>query len=312
MMIEALTKLAEGASPSAVEVGHLSGLSGADLAAFRAGWLTLPVERRQAIVRLAVELAENDVQLDFVGLFRACLSDPDPVVRSQAIDGLWEDEEFRTADLLATILRQDPAEAVRTAAALGLARFTLAAVLGSLYAPSAARVRGALLAAAQDRRETVEVRRRVLEALGVFEDQSVVDLIEAGYADPSSKMRASALYAMGRNGDERWLPTILGELESEDPELRYEAARAAGGLENHRAVIPLIGRLSDEDLEVRLAAIGSLAAIGGDVARRALDQCARSKEAAVRQAAREALDEMAIGTDPLSISPFLDDSTRTV
>ena len=117
---------------------------------------------------------------------------------------------------------------------------------------------------------------------------------------------------MGRNGDERWLPTVLKELENSDPELRFEAARAAGELESPRALVPLIPLLDDDDLEVRLAVIGALAQIGGDVARKALLRCTKSPDAAVREAAADALGEMDLAGDALSISPFLNDSTRTI
>lgn len=309
---EIMNKLGEGTSPSAVQVGRLSGLPAGDAGPFLTGWAKLSTERRQKILRLAVQLAEDDIEMDFGTIFKTCLSDSDPQVRATAIEGLWEDEEFRTADRLAVVLRQDPDENVRIATALCLAHFALLSELGRLYAPSAARVRAALLSAVSDASESAEVRRRAVEALGVFGDAEVADLIATAYADTIPKMRASAVYAMGQTGDERWLPTILKEMENENPELRYEAARAAGQLENGRVLVPLITLLNDEDLEVRLAAIGSLGECGGDVARRALIQCAKSEDAAVRDAAREALAQLDVGADPLSISPFLDDSTPTV
>ena len=312
MIQDLLAKLQEGNRPSAVLVGQLSGLASDDAKDFELRWGGVPVERRRAILDLAVELAENDVQMDFTAVFKVALADPDPLVRATAIEGLWEDEEFRTADQLARILRQDSDESVRVAAALGLARFAVLAETGSLYAPSAGRVRSALLGAVTDRDETLEVRRRALEALGAFGDPTIGDLIANAYADSDPKMRASALFAMGRNGDERWLATILPDMESENPELRFEAARAAGELESPRALVPLIALLDDDDVEVRLAAIGSLAQIGGDVARKALQRCAKSTDVAIRDAANEALGEMDLGSDPLSISPFLNDSTRTV
>lgn len=313
MIRATLNKLAgESGSPSAVEVAKLSGLGPAQLAEFQEGWAELPAARRAAVLQLAVQLAENDVELDFGPVFKLCLKDPDPTVRAVAIEGLWEDEEFRTADQLATMLRQDPAEDVRVAAALGLARFALLAEQRKLYAPSAGRVREALLASAKDGSETDEVRRRAIEALGVLDEPEVSGLISAAYADSNPKMRASAIYAMGRTCDERWLETILKEMESENPELRFEAARAAGELENPRALVPLITLLDDPDLEVQLAAIGSVGSIGGDVARKALQRCAQSKNAAIRSAALDALDELSLSSDPLSISPFMRDSTRTV
>ncbi|HEX5414828.1 MAG TPA: HEAT repeat domain-containing protein, partial [Chloroflexota bacterium] len=210
------------------------------------------------------------------------------------------------------LLRSDPDESVRIAAALSLARFALLSELGTLYKPSAERVREALYAAATDAGETTDVRRRAVEALGVLSDDQIVSLIESSFRDANPKMRASAIYAMGRSSDERWLATILEEMESGEPEYRFEAARAAGQLESPRVVVPLINLLKDEDLEVRLAAVGALGETGGDLARKALIQCTKVKDSALREAAKEALAQMDIETDPLSISPFLDDSTRTV
>lgn len=309
---EVLNKLAEGSSPSAVQVGQLSGLTPSDSADFFARWLRLPAERRRAVLDIAVQLAEDSVELEFGTVFKTCLRDPDAAVRASAIEGLWEDEEFRTADILANLLRTDPAESVRVAAALSLARFALLGELGSLYKPSARQVREALYAAATDLNESIEVRRRAVEALAVYDDEQAVAVVEASYRDENPRMRASAIYAMGRTNDERWLPTILQEMESEEPEYRFEAARAAGQLDSPRVVVPLINLLNDEDLEVRLAAISALGEIGGDLARKALTQVTRGTDHAVRDAAKEALAQLDIDTDPLSISPFLDDSTRTI
>jgi HEAT repeat protein len=312
VIAETIRKLGEGTSPSAVQASHLAGLSASEIAEAQFAWAGLPPERRRAIVALAVQLAENDVQLDFSTFFKACLKDTDAAVRAKAVEGLWEDEEFRTADLLAVLLRSDNDEAVRIAASLALARFAVMAEVGTLYAPSADRVRQALVESIQDPVETIEVRRRSLEAVGALSGDDIVDLIDMGYRDPSEKMRASAVYAMGRNADDRWLPTILHELESESAEMRYEAARAAGALGNQRAVVPLIAILDDDDSEVRLAAIGALGEIGGDVARKALEQCARDKDPAVREAAADAMSVLDLAGDPLSIRPFTNDSTPTV
>lgn len=313
MLREVLEKIIlAGGSPPAVEVAKLAGLGPADLDEVRAVWSKIPVGTREAVLRVAVQLAENDVELDFEALFKLGLTDTEAVIRAVAIEGLWEDEDFRTADQLARMLREDPAENVRVAAALGLARFALMAELGTLYEPSAERVRAALVAVATDPADTIEVRRRAIEALGAISAPFVADLISAAYDDPNPKSRASALYAMGRSCDERWLSTIVRELENENAEIRYEAARAAGELENTQAVVPLITLLDDPDLEVRLAVIGALGSIGGNVARQALLRCAQNENSAIHAAALAALDEVNISDDPLSISPFLKDSTRTI
>ncbi|MGH2461310.1 MAG: HEAT repeat domain-containing protein, partial [Chloroflexota bacterium] len=303
MIQDTLQKIADAPSaPPAVEVARLAGLSASDRQAFLPIWRGIPPERRQAVLRLAIQLAENDVELDFTDVFKACLSDPNEGVRAAAIEGLWEDEDFRTADVLAGLVRTDPAEQVRAVAALGLSRFAVLAELGKLYGPSADRVKAALLASATDRAEASGVRRRAIEAVGAFSDPIVGELVAAAYADPDPAMRASAVYAMGRTCDDRWLETILRELENENPELRYEAARAAGGIESSRALVPLITLLDDVDLEVRLASIGAIAEIGGEIARKTLEQCARSDDAAIRAAALDALNDLGLNADPLSIS----------
>ena len=84
MIEEALRKLAEGTGPSAVQVSNLAGLTSADLPSLRTGWIELAPERRRAILGVAIQLAEDDVQLDFTTLFRLCLNDSDPAVRARA------------------------------------------------------------------------------------------------------------------------------------------------------------------------------------------------------------------------------------
>lgn len=312
MIEEIVGKLGEGSSPSAVQVSHLAGLAPSDIPSIQTALCELAPERRRAVLGVAVQLVEDDVQLDFSSLFRACLTDADAAVRTRAVEGLWEDEEFRTADSLAVLLREDPDAGVRTAAALGLARFAILAEVGSLFAPAAARVRKALLAASTDPSESVDVRRRSLESLGAFGGADVAALIDAGYHHLSENMRASAVYAMGRNSDERWLPLVLREFDSEFDEMRFEAVRASGSIGSPRSVVPLIAVLEDDDSEVRLAAIGALGEIGGDVARRALEQCARGQDPAMREAAADALAELDLGDDPLTVRPFASDSGSSI
>ena len=313
MIRDVLQKLAETeGSPPALEVERLSGLETEELNEFRAEWPKLSAERRRAILALAVQLAENDIEFDFGPVLKVCLSDTDAAVRTTAIEGLWEDEEFRTADRLADLLRHDSAENVRIAAAMVLARFTQLADDGKLYRPTAERVRRALESAALNASESIDVRRRSIEALATVGGEVVDRLITSAYADRDPRMQASAIYAMGRTCDQRWLDTILREMENEDAELRFEAARAAGETQAPRSIVPLISLLDDEDLEVRLAAIGALGEIGGDLANKALQRCAKGKDQAMRAAAVEALSQNDLGSDPLNNSPFLNDSTRTV
>ena len=101
---------------------HLAALS--DMAApaiknFRQVWKTIdPKRRREIIIRLN-ELASDSVELNFDSIFLSCLRDPDGDVRSEAINGLWENEEPALIPLLIDLLNNDPEEKVpgRTGAA---------------------------------------------------------------------------------------------------------------------------------------------------------------------------------------------------
>jgi HEAT repeat protein len=105
---------------------------------------------------------------------------------------------------------------------------------------------------------------------------------------------------MGLNCHLLWLPTVVQELENDNPELRYEAAAAAGALGEVEAVRPLIELLADPDAEVRLAAVTALGHIGGAEAKQALRQALHHKEQSMRDAAAGALAEIEHFDEPLS------------
>ncbi|MBI2941449.1 MAG: HEAT repeat domain-containing protein, partial [Chloroflexi bacterium] len=146
-----------------------------------------------------------------------------------------------------------------------------------------------------------ELRRRALEAVSHRSLPAVAAAIERAYASPDLKMRASAICAMGRNCDRRWLDIIGSELASGGPELRYEAARASGELGEPVLVRPLARLLVDRDPEVRVAAVGALGEIGGRQARQALKYCLESDDLVIRDAAAEALKNLDFLEDPLDV-----------
>lgn len=291
----------ESKKTSMAELRRLSGLDRSRIEEFQGGWRALPVGRRRQMVQAMADLAEDNVELDFTAVFRACLSDPDEEVRAHAVDGLWEDEELSTAAHLLDLLAGDPSQRVRAAAASGLARFVYRMEMRELSPTMAHRIRGSLLATVRSRTEPVEVRRRALEAISYLSEPEVRDLIAQAYADAEEKMRVSAVFAMGRNCHSAWLDPITREMKSPSPEMRYEAVRAAGELEDERAVGPLVSLLVDDDREVRLAAIAALGAIGGEAALRALRYVAENGDDEAKLAAAEALAELAFADDPLGL-----------
>lgn len=268
---------------------------------FKRIWPQIDASRRKKITTSLIELSEENFELDFTAAFYVAIEDSDAEVRRQAVEGLWESMTYDTADLLVNVLKKDPAPEVRAAAASSLGRFTYLVELGKTDRTTAARVREALLAAYHNDTETVEVRRRAVEALGYLCDEEIADIVAEAYQYDDEKMRASAVFAMGRNCHPRWLDTILKEMDSPNPEMRFEAARAAGELEDQRAVPQLEKLVQDPDGEVRHAAIAALGEIGGRRAKRTLRACLQSPDASIREAAEEALEEINFFEEPLHL-----------
>lgn len=276
----------------------LSDLRPRQLEGFLAAWLAAPVKRRRSIAATLIEVAEENFDLFFEEVFKVLLDDPDPEVRRAAIEGLCGTDDMRVAERMLGILAGDTDERVRAQAAITLGHFTFLAELEEISARDAARIRAGLLPAATGGDESLEVRRRAIEALGFLaNDAQIHEIIAAAYAAPEVKMRGSALFAMGRNSDRRWRPIVLAALDSEETELRFEAARAAGELDDRRAVPALLRLVEDEDFEVRLEAIAALGKIGGDRAEAALRRLASHRDERIAEAAAEALSEAELFAD---------------
>jgi HEAT repeat protein len=190
---------------------------------------------------------------------------------------------------------QDDAEVVRVAAATALGKFAMLSELGKLRPYYAAKVRTALLAAIENREESIEVKRRALEAISPLSLPQVKQLIGDAYTSEDPKLKVSAIYAMGMNCDLVWLPILIEELSSADPEMRFEAARACGELEEEEAVPYLIPLTYDEDFEVKVAAIEALGQIGGKEAKQALRRLLDELDSRVCEAAEAALHELELG-----------------
>jgi len=284
----------DGQTPLSISsLYHLSDLTRAEIQLFQEVWPLIDLRRRQWIIQSLVDIAEASFEVNFNSIFRFCLNDEDEVVRSRAIEGLWEDEDLALAALLVRLLRDDPSESVRVAAATSLGRFVLLGELGKIEAAPTMMVENALLGTIHDPHETLEVRRRAVEAIAYSGQAQVRDIIEMAYYDDEEKMRISAVFAMGRSADPVWRELVVGELESPNPEMRYEAARACGELEISDALSTLIDLVeTDPDPEVQEMAIWALGRIGGKEARRVLEACCESENEALRQAAEEALDEL--------------------
>ena len=263
-----------------------------ELQEFAQVWQTCAPAKRRRVVQAMTELAEERIEADFTRIFRYLLDDEDAGVRAQAINGLWEDEDPALIRPFIGALRSDPDAHVRAAAAEGLGRFLLLSETKRIPAADGDEIQAALLAVIRNNTEDQLVHRRAIEAIAYLGDETVRNIIILAYADDDAKMRASAIFAMGRSADPYWKRTVAQELYSTDPQLRFEAARAVGELEFKAAVPRLIDLTQDEDREVQTAAITSLGQIGGKDARRALVAIIEGDDDVMRELAQDALDEL--------------------
>ena len=296
----AVSELADPSKPIRhSDLTRFSGLSRSEAASVMASWRRIPAERRrQALDRMA-ELAEDDIEMDFTGALRVCLRDPDAGVRERAARGLWDSEDRALVRPLIEILLKDESQAARAAAATALSKFAEMASEGKTSRRDGDRIRDALMSVIDRDGDDLETRRRAIEAAACFNSERVKAIIQDAYADPEPRLRRSAVYAMGKNSDEAWMPAVLREMRSDDPAMRFEAATACGMLGDENAVPNLAALLDDDDREVQLAATRALGAIGGGAARTALARAIRLGDSALEDAAEEALAEIEFDEDPI-------------
>jgi len=292
---EVLSALAEPDHPlTAAVIYGLSDLDREQIAQLERAWPGYPVERRRALVEHLNEVSEANFDMDFRAINHLALTDLDGAVRRLAVEGLWEDESLSLMYKLVHIVQQDADPQVRAAAIAELGRFILLGEYEKISAADARLAQDTVLHVFRTETDN-DLRRRALEAIANSCLDSVPGMIREMYASQEVKMRASALFAMGRTCDDMWAAEILHELSSSEPELRYEAARAAGQMELQEAV-PHLKRLiaESDDPEILEVAIWALGEIGGDQARRILTQVAARAEQQgdeeISAAARDALD----------------------
>jgi len=278
---------------------ELSNLNQEEMELFERKWAAIEPKRRLQIVHRLIELAEDNFELNFDSIFISCLKDQDAGVRSKAIEGLWENEDASLINPLIDLLSNDSSEKVQAVSAMALGKFAMLAELKKLRSSHAAKVCQALLDMIGDRSKPIEVRRRALEAAAPLSDLQVNKAILEAYKSRNSKLKASAIYAMGKNCNPSWLPMLLKELANPNVEIRYEAATACGELGEKEAAPYLIQLVNNADAEVQLAAIQALGKIGGSEAKECLEQCLDNPNEAVQQAAGEALHELEMEEGPI-------------
>ncbi len=298
---ETITEMADSNQPLlSSRLADLSDLNPEQLRLLDDVWEKIEPKRRRQIIFRLVELAEDNIGLNFDAIFRHRLKDQDEEVRSIAIEGLWENEETSLIEPLINLMEQDSSAKVQAAAALALGRFAMLAEHQKLPPDYTSRPSQVLLATFGNGSKPIEVRCRVLEAVAPLSLPQVRRSIAEAYHSGNSKLKISALYAMGKNCDPYWLSILRMELASADAEVRYEAASACGELGEDEAVVNLIELTDDIDADVQLAAVQALGKIGGSEVKNHLEKCLNHQSEAVCQVAAQALHELEVTKEPLS------------
>lgn len=284
-------------------VSRLSDLSRDDLRILAEAWRSIPEDIRQNLVRRCEEIAEERVEFNFSRALTLALEDPSPVVRQLAVSALWENESQILLDRLRKLFAEDESPDVRASVAGALERYASLAASGALASNDGDELRSMLLNSFTDPQQPLAVRRRSLEALGPLGGHpDVAQAITEAYESGEHGLQCSAIYAMGKTLDARWLESVLAELEGDDAELRYEAARAAGSLGSTDALPALLDAAADEDPEVRHTAIAAIGRIGGRGAVRALERLSEDAGEADHELIDAAIEEASVLLEPIQDS----------
>lgn len=298
---QTITNLANSDQPLLnVRLADLSDLNPQQVSLLDDVWQDIEPKRQRQIIQRLVELADNDVCLNFDAIFKHLLRDKDEEVRRTAIEGLWENEETCLIQPLINLMEHDSSLKVQKAAAQALGRFAMLAEYRKIAADYTPRLSRILLATFTDSSKPIELRRRALEAVAPLSLLQVREAITEAYHNGNAAIKASAIYAMGKNCDPHWLPILVTELAATDAEARYEAAAACGELGEEAAVPYLIELTDDTDADVQIASVQALGKIGSSEAREHLEKCLNHPSESIRQAAVQALHELEVTTEPLS------------
>jgi HEAT repeat protein len=262
-------------------------------------------ERIQFLSRI---VEGRDYFTDYLPVLKDFLDDEEAEVRKLAITGLWDYPRPEMVEVLLDKAQSDPDEGVRCRAIITLGRYVFEGMMadydfdwgpmteivreGELPKEDFLRVKEFLLDLCRNQEKTLDERRFAIEALSFLTNPEVFEIIEEAYAHPDKKMKMSAVFAMGRNGDVCWHDAILDELHSPVGELQLEAIRAAGEAGFDRAGKTLWRLTYSDDRDVKLEAIWSLGQTGWEGAFERLDDLVFfGEDKEIRETAELALEE---------------------
>jgi HEAT repeat protein len=278
---------------------EFSDIEPASLQSLLETWPRIEPGRKLLLLDRLNALVNEDTLVSFDDVGRALLRDGDPQVRIRAIRLLVECEDVRLVPTYIDMLTNDGDAGVRAEAASILGIFVQLGEFDDIPADVHHQIEDILLEVLNGEDEP-SVRRHALEALGFSSRDEVPVLIESSFNRQDPDWKASAIFAMGRSGDERWAEHVLHMMASENRRIRLAAVQASGELELKLARLLLLHLLEEEfDDAIAGAAIWSLSQIGGEDVRIYLQNLLDNVEDDDDQTAllEEALDNLAFTED---------------
>ena len=291
-----------GSEETSVDDSWLSELSDINLSrieGFSTTWSSISEERRTLLIERLIEMAKDQIHLNYNYIFKYCLDDVFEIVRQRAIEGLWECEDRSLIPTLCALLKSDPSSDVRGAAAKGLAKFADLANENKILRRDSDRLLTGLLSSIGNLEEDMVVRSKALVSASVINHDLIEEQIKWAYESDILELQSSAICSMGRSGDPSWLPCLIKELESSVIEIKREAVIACGCIEEPESVPHLLPLIDDDDLQVQIAAIYSIGNIGGSPARKILKRIIQTEDILLEEAARSSLVALETLDDPI-------------
>ncbi|MEC4890178.1 MAG: HEAT repeat domain-containing protein [Nitrospira sp.] len=197
---------------------------------------------------------EIEIQIDL-------LSDPDWVVRREAVITLGEMGDERCVEPLARALRDGDWQV----------REVAIEALGQVGSPAV----DTLLKLLRD----WDVRKYAIGALGKIRDERVLDpLMQQLKNDEFKDDAINALVELGAPS----VPKLVAALKDKDEMVRQQAVLGLGRIKSAEAIDPLIAMLQDKDWFTRLTAAAALESIGDERGREAIKPMLKDPDMVVK------------------------------
>ncbi|MHA2429205.1 MAG: HEAT repeat domain-containing protein, partial [Candidatus Hermodarchaeia archaeon] len=251
------TLLETSSLPSQDELAELSDLDQNEATYLNNVWDQLTLKLRRSLLEELGKQADENITFSFEQINRIGLNDADDEVRKLSILNLWESEDPNLILPIIDILKDDPSDDVKTAAASALGAFVLIGETQGLPDDRLELVENSLLDVHQSTANT-QIKQNSLESLGYSSREEVNDLILNAFESGDESQVRSAILAMGRSANKKWKEFVITHLQSPSPLLRLESVIAVGELEIKEALPEIIDLVEDVDDKIRHSSIWCL------------------------------------------------------